>query len=231
MSIAKQLFQLQEVDLELESTEQAIRQVTGQLGESEAMVKAKNKLAAEHQHLDELRHQQRSLEWETDDLTSKLSMVEEKLYSGQTRNPKELTNLQQEADMMKANRNQLEDKVLGVMDQVEHAAKSLAVIENEFKVLETEWRNQQQQLSANLERLKTALSNLQQKRQQQAKEIESEVIGIYQELKRQRGTAVARVEQGICRGCRISLPVTELQRARSGSLVRCSSCVRILYLA
>ena len=40
----------------------------------------------------------------------------------------------------------------------------------------------------------------------------------------------ARVEQGICRGCRISLPTTDLQQARSGKLVQCSSCGRILFL-
>ena len=50
-------------------------------------------------------------------------------------------------------------------------------------------------------------------------------------LKKQKGTAVAKVEQGVCCGCRISLPSTELQRARSDSLVRCSSCGRILFLA
>ncbi|MFC2072406.1 C4-type zinc ribbon domain-containing protein, partial [Chloroflexota bacterium] len=52
-----------------------------------------------------------------------------------------------------------------------------------------------------------------------------------QALKKQKGTAIANVEQGICRGCRILLPITELQRARSSSLVRCSSCGRILFLA
>ncbi|MDI6814491.1 MAG: hypothetical protein QMC90_00160 [Dehalococcoidales bacterium] len=41
---------------------------------------------------------------------------------------------------------------------------------------------------------------------------------------KQRGTAVAKVEQGLCRGCRISLSTAKLQQARSGSLVQCSSC-------
>ena len=40
MGVAKQLYQLQEVDLELESNEQALRQMTSQLGESRAVVRA-----------------------------------------------------------------------------------------------------------------------------------------------------------------------------------------------
>ncbi|MEE8619379.1 MAG: C4-type zinc ribbon domain-containing protein [Dehalococcoidales bacterium] len=35
----------------------------------------------------------------------------------------------------------------------------------------------------------------------------------------------------MCRGCRISLSAAELQQARSGSLVQCSNCGRILFLA
>ena len=231
MSIAKRLYQLQEVDLELESTEQAVRQITSQLGESEALVGARNKLVAERQRLEELRQQQSSVEWEIDDFAARLVKVEEELYSGRISNPKELSNRQHEVETLKAHRNQFETTMLEIMEQVEQATKSLSGAGNEFEAVETEWRQQQQQLSVNLERLKAVMTNLTQKRPQLAAGIESSVIDIYQELKRQRGMAVARVEQGICHGCRISLPVTELQGARSGTLVRCGSCGRILYLA
>ena len=45
MSVAKQLYQLQEVDLEIESTEQALKQVTGKLGESKEVVRVRDRLA------------------------------------------------------------------------------------------------------------------------------------------------------------------------------------------
>ncbi len=231
MSVAKQLYQLQEVDLELESNEQSLNKVASQLGESEAVVRTRSKLASEHQRLEELSRRQLSIEWEIDDLTSKLAPTEEELYSGRIRNPKELTNLQHEIDGLKAKRSQLEDKALEIMDQVELTTKSVATLNGELKALETEWQSQQQQLSANLEQLKTILSNLNHKRQLLTAEIDPQAVEVYHELKKQKGTAVAKVEQGICRGCRISLPITELQRSRSGSLVRCSSCGRILFLA
>ncbi len=231
MSVTKQLYQLQEVDLELESNEQALKQVASQLGESGAVVRARNKLELEHQQLEELKQQQHSIEWELDDLTSKLTSIEDELYSGRIKNPKELTNLQHEIDGLKARRNQLEDKALEIMDQVELSNKRLASINDELKTLEAEWQSQQQKLSAQLEKLKTTLANLKHKRQQLAAEIDPQAISSYQVLRKQKGTAVAKVTEGICHGCRISLPVTELQRARSGSLVRCSSCGRILFLA
>lgn len=230
MGVVKQLYQLQEVDLELESTERTLRQVASQLGESELVVGARSKLAVEHQSLEELNRQQRSVEWDIDDLTSKLATMEGELYSGRVRNPKELANLQHEIDLLKARCRQLEDRALEVMDQVELTTVNVATQNSELKVLEVEWHHQQQQLSANLEQLKTVLSDLENRRQLVIADIDPQTVRVYQELKKQKGTAVARVEQGICRGCRISLPITELQRTRSGSLVRCSSCGRILFL-
>lgn len=231
MSIIKQLYQLQEVDLEITATEQTVKQITGQLGESEAVIETGKKLALEQQRREELTRQQHSTEWEIDDLTTKLTATEKELYGGRIGNPKELTNLQHEADRLKSRRDQLENKALEIMDQVDIVTKSTAILNNEFKALETEWQTQQRQLSADLAQLKTTLTSLNHKRQLLAAEIDPPSIEIYQELKKKRVTAVARVEQGICRGCRIALPVTELQHARSGSLVRCSSCGRILFLA
>ena len=231
MSVAKQLYQLQEVDLELESNGQAIKQVSSQLGESEAVIQVRSKLALEQKRLEELGRQQQSVEWEIDDLTNKLTTTDKELYSGRIRNPKELTSLQHEIEVLKAKRDQLEDKALEIMDQVEVTRKSVTSLESELKELEAEWRSQQQQLSASLEQLKTTLSKLQHKRQLLTAEIDPQAVEVYQEIAKQRGTAVAKVEQGICRGCRISLPVTEMQLAKRGSLVRCSSCGRIIFLA
>jgi len=231
MNVANQLYQLQEVDLAIESSEQAVSQIASQLGESKAVVEAQAKLTLGHQRLEELRHQQDSAEWEIDDLVAKLAIAEDKLYSGEIRNPKELTNLQHEVDGMRAKRNQLEDKALAIMEQVELATASVASESSELKTLEVEWRSQQQQLSTEMEQLKTTLSEFNHKRQLQLAKIDPQAVEVYNELKKQKRTAVAKVEQGICRGCRISLPTTELQRARSDSLVRCSSCGRILFLA
>ena len=230
MSIAKQLYQLQEVDLEIESNEQALQQIAGQLGESEAVVEAQNKLALESLRLEELKRQQHSLEWEIDDLTGKLAAAERELYSGKISNPKELANLQHEVDGLKARRNELEDKALEVMDQVELTTKSVAAKSNELKELKTEWHSQQQRLSADMEQLKTVLSELKSKRQLLSVKIDPQTVEFYQQLKKQKKQAVVKVVQGICRGCRISLPSIELQRARGGSLVQCSSCGRILFL-
>jgi predicted nucleic acid-binding Zn-ribbon protein len=231
MGIAKQLYQLQETDLEVESSERALSQIMSQLGESEAVVSAQNQLRLEQQRLKELRQKQHSAEWEIDDISTKLTAAEETLFSGRVKNPKELTNLQHEVEMLKDKRDQMEEKALEIIDEVETSETSVARIGNELETLQAEWHRQQRQLSSDLERVKAILSDLRHKRQLLADEISPLAIELYQGLRQGKVMAVARVEQGICRGCRISLPITELQRARSGDLVKCSSCGRILFLA
>ncbi len=230
MTVAKQLYQLQETDLQLEANEQAQHKITGQLGASREVARLKTKLTAEQQRLEELQHQQHSIEWEIDDLTTRITATEEKLYGGKITNPKELTSFQQEDDELKTRRSQLEDKALEIMEQVESTTSSVSTVTGDLKKLEAEWQSQQQQLSADLKQLKAAHADLTQKQETQSAGIDPRTLEVYRELRKRKGTAIARVEQGTCRGCQIALPVSDLQQARSGSLVRCDSCERILFL-
>jgi predicted nucleic acid-binding Zn-ribbon protein len=231
MNVAKQLYRLQELDLEIESGERALKEVKSQLGESQVVIKAQKQLELEQKHLEDLSRQQRSAEWEIDDITTKLAAAEEQLFGGKVKNPKELTNLQHEVEAFKTRRNQFEEKALEIIDQVEQSEARVAKINGELDELTADWRRQQKQLNDEMARLKDSLADLKAKRQRLAGEIDPSAFEFYQNLRKGKGIAVVRVEKGICRGCRISLPTTDLQQARSGNLVQCSSCGRILFLA
>ena len=231
MSVAKQLYQLQEIDLELESNDQTRKQKARQLGESPGVVSTRAELTLQHQYLEELKRRQHSAEWEIDDLTSKVTTLEQKLYDGSIGNPKELANLQHEVEGLKARRSQFEDSTLEIMEQVELSKARVTSISDELKRLEAEWQREQEQLTIEIQQLETISSDLENKRQIMVANIDPQIVDLYQEVKRQKGTAVAKVDQGTCCGCRISLPTIDLQRVRGGGLIQCSSCGRILFLA
>jgi predicted nucleic acid-binding Zn-ribbon protein len=231
MSISKQLYQMQGLDLDIETSEQSMCQINGQLGDIRVVAKAKSELALEEQNLEGLKRQQHSAEWEIDDLISKLGAAEEKIYSGRIVNPKELANLQQEIETLKSRRNQLEAGAIEVMDMVEIATTSVMEKSGNLERLETEWHCQQQQLATELEYLKSTLSELKQTRQLLLNGFSTEVVEFYNKLNKQKGTAVAKVEHGSCRGCGISLTTATLQRAKGDNLVQCTNCGRILFLS
>ncbi len=230
MNVSRQLSQLQGIELEIESKEQALDESTHQLGESEALVRAQAKLSTAQQHLEELKKKQQSQEWEVDDLGAKIAAAKETLYSGRIKNSKELSSLQHEVSGLEARRRLLEDEALGVMERAEEATASLATMESEFKAAEDEWRNKQKKLAKEIARLKDELSQLKHKQQLVLAEVDPGATQFYYQLKKQKGQPVARVEQGMCCGCRLSLSTAELQRVRGNSLVQCSSCRRILFL-
>jgi len=230
MGIVRLLYQLQEIDLDIEAKEPVLKEKVSQLGESPALIETQGKLNSAQQRLEELKRQQRSTEWEVEDLTAKIKAMEEQLYSGRIRNPKELANLQHEVQILKTKCDQRETGLLEIMDEVERAENSVNEVREEFKRVQAEWQSQQQKLSAEIETIKSQLAALKQKRQALAVEVDAPMLERYGRLKRQKGQAIVKVEQGICGGCRISLPSSELQQARGGNLVHCGSCGRILFL-
>jgi predicted nucleic acid-binding Zn-ribbon protein len=230
MAVAKQLFELQETDLQIEARNKAVKQMTVELGENDVLRGARNASAEEQKKLEGLLAEQRSLDWEIDDISAKLNGLEKDLYSGRIKIHKELTNLQQEIANLKGRRVQLEDKVLVLMEQTESSRTSVSELTNRQKIVEGDWQSKQDELKHTIEADTLLLAGLVRKRQELDKVIDESVMQLYQTLRERRGTAVAKVEQGICRGCRVSLPAREVQNARSGHLVQCSNCGRILYL-
>ena len=176
MSVAQQLYELQTVDLELGSQEQALGRLEGELGESEAVLELRHRLGAESERLEELRRSQHSLEWEIDDIAGKIARGEEELYSGRIKNPKELASLQQDMVMLKGRRGELEDGVLEIMEQVEAATSNIATLGGELETLEAEWRRRQQELMAELAELKTLLVSLRKKREELTAGIDRDIV-------------------------------------------------------
>ncbi len=180
--------------------------------------------------METLRREQRSLDMDVTSLSSKIAESEKELYSGRTHNPKELTSLQQDIEGLKAKRSQLEDKVLLLMGQVEEATRNAGTSGSTLATAEAQHRTDQQSLSSELEQVKSALTALKEKRRSLAARIEPEALMIYETLRKQKGTAISPVDKGVCSRCRISLSSRELQQARSGRLIHCGNCGRILFL-
>lgn len=233
MSTGRQLYELQEVDLGIEAKREALSLVQNRLGESQTLAEARVLLAQEEESLAELQRSQRLGEWEVEDLRAKVSLIEEKLYGGSVKNPKELTSLQSQVENLKRRRRDLEDKVLDIMTEAETVQKKLSATSAEVETIEAKWQEEQASLSREQAELGAALAALDQKRTELISRIDAASLELYQVLKDKRqGRAVAKVEQGMCQGCRIVLPMSELQRARMGQeLVQCSSCERILYVS
>ncbi len=229
MSGAASLLRLQQIELEIESLEFRTAAADARIRDSHEVDESASRLGAAQDRLEELKKWQQSLDWEIEDIGGRLAKENEALYSGRIRNPKELTSLQHEVDALKEKKKCLEDDDLELMEKLEQAESDVVARKRELGSLRAEWQSRKQHLSEELEGLRASLAGLNADRQQALTAIGTEAAVMYAELKKQKGRAVAVVEQGVCRGCGLSLSSAWLQRARA-ELVRCSSCGRFLYL-
>ena len=231
MAVAKQLYELQELDNEIEQAEQDLAQKSDLLGNKRVLDDAQSRLSDEQKAFDVLKHQHRDAEAEVDDLLSKIAVVEGQLYGGKITNPKELSNLQHEATTMKTKSEELENSTLEIIDRVEEAERKLAETTADFHRLEEDWQAEQKQLADDIDKLRAELSDLKSKREQLSAQIEPPALALYERIRQQKKQAVVKIEQGICRACRISLSASILQKARGGQPVQCGTCGRIVFIS
>lgn len=232
MSSVRQLYELQEIDLAIARNRESLAKVESQIGEDSDLVKARLGLEEERKQLADLLKRQKEMEWEIEELSVKITAVDEKLYGGSVKNPKELASLSEECDHFKAHRRELEDRVLEIMSDVESAQNRVDVKKREVEGVEAEWQAEQAQLLEQQAQLNDELAKLDEDHRLLVSQIDRNSVGLYEELRGAgRSESVAKVEQGMCQGCRINLPMSKLQRARMGQeLVQCSNCGRILYV-
>jgi predicted nucleic acid-binding Zn-ribbon protein len=230
MSLAEQLYKLQQVDLELQRKQQELSDVENRLSDDKDLVAAESELASQKEQLEDARKKQKSSEWELEDLQEKVKKINSKLYVGTTTNPKELVNLEKEVKGIKSQIKPKEDALLELMSQVEEIEDKVKTTAEETERLKREWEQRQETLGQRKSEIETVLAKLGGDRDRLAQQIDSEALNTYERLRLTRGQAVVKVEKGKCQGCHITVPTSQWQKAKAGDLIQCTSCSKILYL-
>jgi predicted nucleic acid-binding Zn-ribbon protein len=230
MSLPEQLYKLQQIDLELQEKQQELNDVENRLSDDKALLAAESKLASQKEQLEDAKKRQKSFEWELEDLQEKVKRIDSKLYSGTTKDAKELVNLEKEVKVLKSKISTNEDALLGLMSQVEEIEAKAKTSGEEFEQLKREWQERRETLGQRKTEIETELAKLRGSRDGLAQQINSEALDIYERIRLERGQAVVKVERGRCQGCHITVSTSQWQRAKAGDLIQCNSCSRILHV-
>lgn len=230
MGPARDLYRLQQLDIALRDTRRTLQEIDQRLRENTPLAEAEAALHSGEQELTQARKRQRQAEWELEDVQQRSESLRGKLYGGTVRSPKELLSLQHEVEHLKQRIGAKEDEVLDSMRQVDDLEARVREDGNSATKLRQEWEQESQLLTRRKEEAEAELSSLTAERKTLAGQIPPDALRLYEQLRAARGQAIARVEQGRCQACYIALPTGQWQRARTGQLVHCSSCNRILYV-
>lgn len=225
------LFQMQQLDLELDRLTAEEQALTNALRGSGGLRKLRSDHEIAQQQLQSGLQEQKEEEWALEELNDRLKAQEQRLYNGTVNNPKELQTLQQEVQRLRAQQNRQEDRVLEVIDAAEALQEMTQRKAQALQQAEDAWQQECVALQTQRDQLEVRRQELQEKRNRLAANVNVEQLNRYDALRRSKqGRAISRVEQNSCQWCRVILTPSELQRVRISSEPQtCTNCGRILY--
>jgi len=229
--IVATLFQLQQLDLELERLTSEQQTLTTSLQGDSALQKLRKEHTIAQQQLRSGLQAQQEAEWALEDLNRRITTQEQRLYSGTGTNSKEIYALQQEVEHLRAQQSHQEEMVLEIMDAADALQEMVQRKEEALRQAEEDWTRESAAQLTRRDQLEARGQEVQARRTKLAETVDASLLKRYDALRRvKQGRAISKVEQNLCQWCRMQLTPSELQHLRAArELQTCSNCGRILY--
>tara|TARA_B100001996_G_scaffold140594_1_gene106909 strand:- start:223 stop:957 length:735 start_codon:yes stop_codon:yes gene_type:complete len=180
----------------------------------------------------ELRKNEKRLELDLSSLETRLSEVNEKLYSGVVTTEKEAKGLQDEIAHLKDRQDSLESELLEVLGSIEDESNNidqcksqLEVQNNDIEILETALKHAENELTQKV-------LDAQNRRLENEKVLAEEVLKSYEAHRVHfPANAVVRFDGPNCNGCHMTMSAMETDRIKGlevGAITECSECGRLV---
>lgn len=231
MASSFKLYRLQQVDTQLDQVRQRLQEIEQALNEDEAVKAGQQAVQDAQTGLMSAQKELAFAEEEVKAQQDKLKENQDTLYGGKVTNPKELQDLQAEAEAFGRQLSNLEDAQLEKMSALEAGEEGLAAAQAQLETILAERQIENHTLLDEQAALKEDEARLEHEREPALSGVDEEGLALYDDLRaKKRGLAVAKLTNKSCSACGAELPASLAQAARSPSeLVRCPSCKRILY--
>ena len=170
-------------------------------------------------------------ESDVEQVVARIEKDEKRLAAGQG-TPKELEQMQHELGSLAKRRAELEEVELEVMVRVEALDKHIFSLSSERDKLSLEIEGLKESLAGELSSIDESKIKTERDRKELATSVEAELLALYEKIRSTNdGVGAARLSQGKCEGCNLTMNAAELARVRTlpdDDVVRCEECRRIL---
>lgn len=233
MPSIRDLYDLQLLDWDIQKREEELADIRARLADDSRRLTAKRQLDALEDRMAKLGMPRRQAENNIEDIERRIAEIDTRLYDGSVTNPRELEAYQEERDNLAANRGEEEDKLLELMIESDDTQALLDKARELFERVEDERAREVASLRSRHAAVSSELPDFIERRGELVSEHAPMTLAIYEQVRRLRGGQGAALvdRRGLCQGCRLVIPTTELQKVRAGDqIVQCGSCSRILIL-
>jgi predicted nucleic acid-binding Zn-ribbon protein len=194
------------------------------------------RLSARRAELEDLRsdaaRRQETLDAEVEATGERIKAIERRMYGGEVSASRELQAMSEEVGSLQRRRSQLEDREVEAMEVLEPLDAELARVAGEAEGLEAQAARTRESIRAAEESIDSEIAVEAEARSALVAQVPGDLADRYERLRRRLGgVGAARLVNGSCQGCHLSLPSAELERVRRappGSVQICEQCGRIL---
>lgn len=231
MNQAFKLFRLQQTDSQLDKLRERLAEIERLLNEDQVVNEAREALAGAQNAVETARRELQYSEEEAKAQQQKLKENQDSLYGGKVRNPKELQDLQLEADVLSRHLHDTEDRELGLMERLEERQASMRQAQENLEAVLAQRAVELRTLGREQVELEAEEKRLGAERETAIPGIADDALKLYDGLRKSKqGLAIIKVSNKTCTACGAELSSSLAEAARSPSaLARCDSCKRILY--
>ena len=233
MNLTFSLYRLQTLDTQRQIITKRLAQIESILNADEIVrARLQEKTQAEANLMEKQKHANQ-IAAENTEKRLKLELNQVQLFGGKIRNPKDLQDLQAEAEALKRVLKKLEDAQFEALMAQEAAQKALLDAETAYQAAVNQKASENSLLAGERTTLLAEAGKLNSQREALTQTLPEEIVQQYESLlKTKAGKAVATVVDDGCEACGVELSPRDIQSARSSTtLLRCKTCGRILYKA
>jgi predicted nucleic acid-binding Zn-ribbon protein len=227
------LYELQGLDLEISQARNKLAAISGAKELKLKLAAGKSKLETAEKTLQALETELKDSELQLKTIEEKRAGYEKRLYNGAIVNPKELSAIEKEIQMLKEQQSKLDSHALELYDKVETARNKVQSLRKIVAEIERRIEGALSKESSDKADLESKLADLQSKREEAALKITNKsLMARYDAVRKKTGTTgISKVIDGKCEGCRISIAAFMMRKLSDyDEIVTCESCGRILFI-
>lgn len=235
MTMIEQLLQVQAHDTHLDQ----LRHRRDTLPERSDLARQRQEIAAfdaetadVQSRRDAIGRDQKRVEDEVALVEAKAAEVDTKLYSGTVTSPRELQGFQDDLQSLRRRQRQLEDEVLGFMEQLEPLDEQLATRAATRADLEERAGKLAGALAQAEQAVDAEIATAEAERAAAVEPVPADLVDRYDRLRKQHdGVAIAPLVGNNCGGCHLTLSAVEVDHIKhqpADALIYCEECGRLL---
>ena len=225
------LLDLQEIDLQIDrllDERQSLPELDRYKQTHEKVQEGETRMGVAADELRQLELALDKAEGELEILENKLEEHETRLFAGGM-SARETEHMRLEVQSLRGQQSALEERVLGLLEEVDPVREKVASIQRELDELEETKAELESSIKGQWKRIDAELARKEERKSEALTPIDSELLELYEKLRDiKEGVAVASYDHGVCGGCHMTLSPAEQEEAFSSDLPRCVHCRRIL---